>query len=291
MKQILQLLILLLKSFGLSGQTSYSGYIDKYPIELVAQVYSDGVANAFYVYTNFDNPIKIDGTLKKGILTLFEKDSLGIDKAVLTFRQFNADSFNIQGVWKDLHSSKELKIVLTKSFDIDYGDSIEWRNKELLQSGSLKDKYFKLVVSKEKDNFYANGTGIKVFEKKTDKLIQEFRVECSLFWFNNVSAGDYNFDGFTDFSVLEHSGAGPNITSLYFLFNPRTGKYFRSSFKGVSLEFDEKKKRIYEHNQWRMGQSYMNAEYKVVNNKMVLIKKGCFEYDEKIADFKKVKCE
>jgi hypothetical protein len=55
---------------------------------------------------------------------------------------------------------------LTKSFDIDYGDSIEWQNKELLQPVSLKDKYFKLIISKEKESFFASVTGIKIFEKK-----------------------------------------------------------------------------------------------------------------------------
>ena len=35
----------------------------------------------------------------------------------------------------------------------------------------------------------------------------------------------------------------------------------------------------------------MNAEYKVVNNKMVLIKQTCLEYDDKSEDYKKVKCE
>lgn len=291
MKRTITFLTSFLLTIHLFGQTSYTGYIDKYPVELVTNIYSDGAARAFYVYTKFDDPIKISGTLKNGLLTLNEKDSSGRNKAVLTFKDFKGENENIEGVWKDENSNKELKITLTKSFDIDYSDSIEWQDKELLQPVSLRDKYFKLIISKEKGSFYASVTGIKNFEKKTDKLIQQINLECQLWGLDNVSIDDYNFDGFTDFSVFEQSYAGPNTSSLYFLFNPKTGKYFKSSFKGTSLEFDKKTKRIYEHNQCCAGRSIMNAEYKVVNNKMVLVKNTCLEYDEKVDDYKKVKCD
>ena len=279
-------------TINLYGQTSYAGFIDKYPIELVTDIYSDGVANAFYVYTKFDDPIIIDGTLKNGLLTLVEKDSSGKSKATLIFKDFKANNTIIEGIWKDVKSNKSLKISLTKSFDIDYGDSIEWKNKELLQPVSLKDKYFKLIISKEKGNFYASVTGVKIIEKKTDKLIQQINnLDCQLSGLNNVSIDDYNFDGITEFSIFEKRYAGPNTSSLYFLFNPKTGQYFKSSFDGTSLEFDQKLKRIYERNQCCAGRSVMNAEYKVVNNKMILLKKTCLEYDEKKEDYKKVKCE
>ena len=291
MKQTLIILTFFLLTNNLCGQTSYTGFIDRYPIEFVTNIYSDGVTRAFYVYTNFDDPIKINGTLKNGLLTLIEKDSFGISKATLTFKNFKPENTNIEGVWKDNISNKQLKITLTKSFDIDYGDSIQWQHKELLQPVSLKDKYFKIVINKKKGDFYASVTGIKIFEKKTDKLIQEFNMECQLWGLDNVSIDDYNFDGFIDFSVFEQSYAGPSTSSIFFLFNPKTGKYFRSSFEGTSLEFDQKTKRIYEHNQCCAGRSHMTAEYKVVNNKMVLLKRACLEYDEKIEDFKKVKCE
>jgi len=291
MKQTLTILTLFLLKFNLYGQTSYSGYIDKYPIELVTNIYSDGVANAFYVYTKFDDPIKVDGTLKNKLLTLFEKDSSQKNKATLIFKDFNSKNTTVEGIWKDLNSNRELKITLNKSFDIDYGDSIEWKNRELLQPVSLNDKYFKLVISKEKGSFEASVKGIRILEKKTDKLIQQFNLECQLWGLNNVSIDDYNFDGITDFSVFEQSYAGPNTSSLYFLFNSKTSKFFKSGFEGSSLDFDQKTKRIYEHNQCCGGSSQMNAEYKVVNNKMLLIKKTCLEYDEKLDDYKKVKCE
>ena len=291
MKRTLHILTLLLTWYSSFGQTSYSGFIDKYPIELVTDIFSDGDARAIYAYSNYDEPIVINGELKQGKLTLYEKDSNGKNKATLTIDNFDTKSSQLEGIWKELNSNKQLKISLTKTFDIDYGENIEWIALEIIQPVSLKDKYFKLVISKAKANFYANVTGVKIFEKKTDKLIQKIDLECQLWGLNNISVGDYNFDGIDDFSVFEQSYAGPNTSSLYFLFNPKTGKYFKSSFEGTSLEFDQKTKRIYEHNQCCAGRSHMNAEYKVVNNKMVLIKKTCFEYDEKKEDFIKVKCE
>ena len=291
MKQTLIILTILIFNINLFGQTTYAGFIDKYPIEFVTDIYSDGDARAFYVYTKFDDPIRINGNLKNGLLKLTEKNGANKDIATLIFKDFNSKSNNIEGVWKDISSNKELKITLTKSFDIDFGDSIEWKNKELLQPTSLKDKYFKLIISKEKNRFYASVTGLKIFEKKTDKLIQQIDLECQLWGLDNISIDDYNFDGISDFSVFEQSYAGPNTSRLYFLDNPKTKKYFESSFTGTSLEFDQKAKRIYEHNQCCAGRSHMNAEYKVVNNKMVLIKQTCLEYDDKTEDYKKVKCE
>ena len=291
MKQTLAILTFFLLSHSIYGQTSYIGYIDNDPIKLITRIYTDNDINAFYVYAKINEPIHIKGTLKNGVLTLIEKDNSGKPKATLLFKDFKTENNHIEGVWKENNSNKERKITLTKSFDINYGDSIEWRDKELLQDTSLKDKYFTIVVSKKKGDFYPGVTGVKIFEKKTDKLLQQFSLDCDLLGFSNVFIDDYNFDGYIDFSVFERSYTGPNTTSIYFLYNPRTGKYFKSSFGGVSLDFDPKAKRIYEHNECCMGRSIINAEYKVRNNKMILIDKTCLKYDEITKEFKKVKCE
>ena len=290
MRQITFILIFLLTAFNLFGQTSYSGFIDKYPIELVTDIYS-GDARAIYAYSNYNTPIVINGKQKQNMLTLFEKDKNGKTKATLTFENFDPKSKQLEGTWKDLNSDKQLKISLTKNFDIDYGNEIEWTNREIIQSVSLKDKYFKLIISKEKGSFYATVTGVKIFEKKTNKLIQKIDLECQLWGLDNINIGDYNFDGIEDFSVFERSYAGPNTSSLYFLYDPKTNKYFDSGFSGTSLEFDSDAKRIYEHNQCCAGRSHMNAVYEVVNNKMVLVEKTCLEYNEETEDYDTVKCE
>lgn len=290
MKQQITLLFLLVTTF-LSAQISYTGFIDKYPIEFVTYVYSDGVGSAIYAYSNFDTPIVLSAKLTGKTLVFTEKDKTGKETAKLTFQNYNEKSKELNGIWKDLNSGKELKITLSKTFDIDYGDNVQWTEREILQPESFKDKYFKLIVSKEKGSFYAKVSGVKIIEKKTDKLIQKIDLECQLWGVNNISIDDYNFDGIPDFSVFESSYAGPNTSSLYFLYNPKTGKYFQSTFSGTSLEFDSKTKRIYEHNQCCAGRSHMNAEYKVVNNKMVLVKKTCMEYDEKTDDYIESKCD
>ena len=291
MKHHFLLFLFLFLLNNLSAQTSYSGFIDKYPIELVTYSYSDGVVRAFYVYTNYDTPIKSNGHFKNNILTLEEINIAGKTTATLIFNNYKAESDNLEGIWKDIKTNKELKIILTKTTDIDYGDSIEWPDKELLQCASMKDKYFKIVISKTKEDFFGRVTGVKIFEKKTDKLLQELKMDCQLWGIENIDVDDYNFDGIEDFSVFESSYSGPNTSKLYFLFDPKTGKYFKSTFEGTSLEFDKNKKRIYESNQCCAGKYSSQAEYKVVNNKMVLIKKFCYEYNEKTEDLEKVKCE
>ncbi len=69
----------------------------------------------------------------------------------------------------------------------------------------------------------------------------------------NITVDDYNFDGIQDFSVFETSYAGPNTSSLYFLYDLKSKKFFKSDFNGVSLEFDMKKKEIFELNQCCAG--------------------------------------
>jgi hypothetical protein len=273
------------------NQTIYSGFIDKYPIELVLDIFSDGDVRSVYTYNQYDEPILINGRLEKGTLTLYENESDEKNKAVLKFENFDAEKNQLKGTWKKLNSNKPLKISLTKKSDIENGEGIEYSAIEIIQPISLKDKYFKLVVSKEKEDFSAFVSGLKLFTKKTDILIQQFDLSCQLWGLNNVSVGDFNFDGIDDFSVFEQSYSGPNTTSLYFLFDPETGKFFQSSFEGTSLEFDQKTKRIYEHNQCCAGEKQMNNEYKVENNKMILLKKTCLEYDEKIEGFIEVQCE
>ncbi|WP_347052041.1 XAC2610-related protein [Flavobacterium olei] len=282
MKSTFIIFFLVLSNF-LFSQITYSGFIDKYPIELVTDIYSDGPGSAIYAYSNVDTPIVLNGELKGNVLVFTEKNQ---DKqnAKLTFKNYDSQSGQLNGIWKDLNSSRELQISLKKEFDIN--SNPEQAEREILQSSSLKNSYFKLIISKD-----SNVSGVRIIEKKTDKLIQKITVQCQLWGLNNIDTGDYNFDGFEDFSVFESSYAGPNTSRIYFLYNPKTRKYFESSYSGTSLEFDSKTKRIYEHNQCCAGRSIERAEYKLVNNKMVLVKKTCLEYDDKTQDYKKIICD
>ncbi|GAA3785300.1 hypothetical protein GCM10022271_17230 [Corallibacter vietnamensis] len=285
------LLALLLFTITVKSQSSYSGYLGKSPITLVMYHYSDGVSLAYYAYNNYDNPITINGKLKNGELCLFEKDKNGNNIATLVFENFDDKKEEIKGTWIKSDKSKTYQISLHKDFEIYYGDNLEWTGYELLQSKSTKQHYFKTIINKEKDNFYARIAGIKIFEKKTDKLIQTIELDCQLFGIDNVSVGDYNFDGIEDFSVFEGSYAGPNTSSIYILRVPNSNQYLKSNFSGISLAFDNDSKLIYEHNQCCAGRSHMNATYKVVNNEMILIEKKCLEYNDEKEDFIETKCE
>jgi hypothetical protein len=265
MKQLIYF-ILIFSSISLFGQINYSGFIDKYPIELLADINTSGNSYGIYVYTAFDDPITLEGNLEKEKLTFFEKDAKGNKRASFTFEKFNTESETIEGIWKDLKNQKELKITLSKKSET--GDGI-------IQYTSIDDKYFRIVTD------YESVSEIKIFQKKTDKLIQKFDVDCRFMGLYCISIGDFNFDGVADFSIFESSYAGPNTSSLYFLYNPKTKKYFESGFSGTSLEFDEKRKRIIETNQCCAGASVTKAEYKVVNNKMILEKERCFKWNEK----------
>ena len=289
--RIAPFIILLLFSVKGIAQTSYSGFLGKYPITMVMFHYSDGDTRAYYVYDKYNTPIIINGRFDDGKLTLFEKDNNNSITATIKILDFDKKNNEITGQWTNTNHTKTYKISLKKDFDISYGEDKEWNVKELLQSQTTKEHYFKTIITKEKGDFFARITGIKIYEKKTDRLIQTIELDCQLSGIDNVRVGDYNFDGIQDFSVFEASYAGPNTSSIYILRNPDSEKYTVSDFQGTSLEFDSAEKLIYEHNQCCAGTKHMTATYKVVNNKMVLIDKECLEYDDKKEDFIKVKCE
>lgn len=248
------------------AQVNYKGFIDKFPVELFAEINSGNDTNAVYVYSNFDEPINLTGNFTKGTVTFFEKDIKGNKTASLIFPNYNPENETLNGTWTNLKTKKELQINLTK---------ISENSDGIIQVTSIDDKYFRVFTDYESIN------EIRIYQKKTDKLIQKFQVECRFSGINSIDIGDFNFDGLPDFSIFESSYAGPNTSSLYFLYNPKTKKFFESGFVGTSLEFDKKRKIITETNQCCAGSSIINADYKVVKNKMILIKERCFKWNEK----------
>ncbi|MFA7444864.1 MAG: hypothetical protein WCY89_02875, partial [Flavobacteriaceae bacterium] len=140
MKQSIQIILLLI-SLNLFGQTAYSGFIGTSSVEWVTQIYSDGVAQAVYVCSDYDKPVLIEGSYNQKDLTFTEKDTKGNDKALLIFENFDLKNNQIEGVWKNLKTKEVLKINLTKEFDIDYGDNVEWADREIIQRVSMKDHY------------------------------------------------------------------------------------------------------------------------------------------------------
>lgn len=280
MKTIL-LPVLILTIGQISAQTVYTGTIGDYPIEMVIYPAAK-TADAVYSYTDFDEPISLhNGTLSNGKLTFEEEAGKKQTKAIFTLDHFAEDKNTLSGTWKNIKTNKELKINLSKKYSIENGENIEWKNRELLQSVSAGNHYFKVVASKEREQYYPMVTSVKIFEKRTDKLLQELDVSCQLWGLNNISTGDYNFDGAEDFSVFESSYAGPNTSSIYFLYNKKTHKYYESSFSGISLEFDPVKKRVYERNQCCAGTVVTTVEYKVVNDSLIPLNQHCYRWNDK----------
>jgi hypothetical protein len=281
------ILVLLLISFNVAAQISYSGFIDKYPITLVIHSgYGSGIPAA-YAYDKFDTPITVDGTLKKSRLQLFEKDNNKNIQATLRFNNFSEAAQKLQGEWINKDSTKRLKISLTRNFEIDAGTQKQW---EILQYKSLPDHYFKLVVTKSS---YGDlqVTGVKIFDKKTDRFIQQIDLECQYLGLDNIDVDDYNFDGLPDFSIFEASYAGANTTSVYILRSSASDQYFVSEITGTSLSFDPTSKRVLEHNECCAGSQYTDATYEIVDNRMKLLFKKCFEYNQDKQDYFEVSCD
>lgn len=259
--------------------TSYSGFLGSQPIKLVLDPRSDGDVSAVYAYDKYDTPIKLDGNIKGKKLTLYEKNAAGKIIATLTFNDFDIKKYKLRGFWQHLVTKKRFAISLGERFTLGDANVLESQPREFLVSESTDKHYFMLLVIQKKDDYAASTVGVNILEKNTDRLIQSIKLEGQFRGFYSFSIGDYNFDGLTDFSVFESSYTGTNTSRLYILRKPRSDKYFISDFSGTSLHFDAKSKTIYGQNQCCGGATYTNYEYKVVNNKMVLMKKTCIKDD------------
>lgn len=210
----------------------------------------------------------------------------------MVFNNFKTNSDSLSGLWTDLKSRKQLKIKLKKSLNLNSEKDGEFRNQEIIQSESFDNKYFKLIISKDHDDD-PTVLGLKILEKKTDKLLQQFDLECQFFSYHSIEIEDYNFDGIKDFSIYEGGSAGPDTFRIYFLYNPNTKKYFKSSISGSSLEFNPQIKKVFERNQCCGGRTVTTRVHKIVNNKMVLLEKHCYQWDdnkEKLVERKWANC-
>jgi hypothetical protein len=269
-----------------SAQQQYAGTLGKQPIHLLVDAYSDGAVQGAYVYDRHDTPIAVNGRLAKGVLQLQEKDG---DKAIATLRfdGFTQDATHLRGQWIPVAGGEPLPIVVAKEVDIRYENG-PFAPVELLQPASSADHYFKVRVARIDDR-WPRVVAVDVFRKREDTLVQRLEVDTDFRGLHGLETGDFNFDGVTDFSLFEASGAGPNTSSLYFLRDPGTGRYVLSRISGTSLWFDAESKTVHEHNQCCAGRSHMSATYRVVADRLELIERSCFELSE-VGDAVDVPC-
>jgi hypothetical protein len=253
------------------GQASYVGTVGNAPVELALNATEEGLLTGVYIYSKFGTPIALGGQLRRGVLTLSEKDARGKVAATLTIPAFRAGASQLAGTWRSLATGQRLPVALLAAANPG----------ELLQAAALKDSYFKLVLDGPPAGAASRVVAVRLLAKKTNRLVQQLAVDCQLQGIFSVEVGDYNFDGLPDFSVFESSYAGPNTSSLYFLYNPANKQFVDSGFQGTSLEFDAKKKRVYERNSCCAGSSVVTVEYKVLRNKLVELARHCYRWDDK----------
>jgi hypothetical protein len=253
------------------GQASYVGTVGGAPIELALNETDESQLAGVYMYSKFGTPIALGGQLKGDTLTLTEKDARGKAAATLTIRGFTAEASQLTGTWRSLATGKSLPVAL----------AVAPNRNELLQEAALTDSYFKLVLADPLGGTDNRVVAVKIFAKKTNHLVQQVNVDCQSQGIYSIVVGDYNFDGLPDFSIFESSYAGPNTSSLYFLYDPAKRRFVNSGFEGTSLEFDAKKRRVYEHNSCCAGSSVVTVEYKVVRNRLVPLSHHCLRWDEK----------
>lgn len=262
------------------AQFVYRGAVDKYPVEFLLDAYSDGVVNAVYAYDRFDKPIRISGRQSETGLLLVERNSEAADTTTMRFDGGEVGADSLRGTWYNVRSGRRFEVRLALLRDL-RAEGATYRDVAVIQDAELDSSYFRLLVSRETGQ-EPRVTGVRVHHKGDDRLLQELRADCDFLGLGSISSGDYNFDGTPDFSVFEQGFAGPNTSSIYFLYDPKSKRYFRSALRGVSLEFDPVRKRITEVNQCCAGSQIQRIEYKLVQNRMQKTAEQCFKWDEKL---------
>lgn len=268
--------------FSVWGESGYRGTIGSLPIHLVIRENPEWYVQALYVYDKYDTPIPLSGRQSDSALQLYEGNPEK-PTAAMTFPASFVSLKTIKGKWVSADGKKSYPVTLTKEYDTQTSTSSETPF-EILQTNSLQNIYFKTMV------FNESLVGVKLYEKRTDRLIQEIPLDGEFRGIGAVEFGDYNFDGLTDFSLMRESFAGPNTASTYIL-KDSIGEQFKvSDFDGVSLSFDPETKTIHEFNQCCAGRSIMNSHYKVVNNSMELISENCMEWSDSLNDYTEIPC-
>ena len=157
-----------------------------------------------------------------------------------------------------------------------------WDTK-IIDEQEVDDYILQLVASKEENDYASHWLYLQVLDKATKQPLQQLEID-SYGIGDSFRFGDFNFDGHTDFSLLEGYGVLDNSTQLYFLFDPQTKTFDMSDIYGSNLEFDDATQTITSSSRCCAGSEGSNATYCIVDNKMVLIEQYCYrvkkEYNE-----------
>lgn len=153
----------------------------------------------------------------------------------LTGRTLNGDKIN-------LHKTFEYKKYDERSLR-----EAEFYNIDYLQRDSTKDFYFKVIISKQK-NQEANIVGIKIYSKHDGRLIQtitgikgyEFHGYVNIITNDDF---DFNFDGDNnDFYLFKDRLTGANTTADYYVYDKTQQQFVKLNLEGNAFRFDYEEK-------------------------------------------------
>lgn len=162
---------------------NFTGFIDKYPVTLSFQVY-DGYFGepekkhyniiGVYKYNKFNNPIRLVGEFDQNTyqLEIYELDA---DENITATFSLDFIKNELNGTWKS--GNKELQVNLKLKSKLSDSGEEEFRNIEILQSNSLKDFYFVGIYSKQSESQDAYMNALRIFNKKTNQLLQTLGFE------------------------------------------------------------------------------------------------------------------
>jgi hypothetical protein len=276
-----------------AAQASYTGQLGGARIEmLVGQIDPAVGGMGVYLYSKVGTPILLNSKMHRGALVLTEytadrpvtQQNLLKTKfkptATLTVPAFSFGAAVLHGTWRSLATKRQLPLTLTLTTGPDDAGTAT-APPTALQMDAATDYYFKTLLTGKGNAPATRVKAVQVIEKKTNRIIQQFPVNCRAIGQHSVSVDDYNFDGLLDFSIYEDDAQNSDLASLgynnttnyYFLYDPAAKQFIASDFQGIGLKFDAQKKRVYRYFLMNSGTRSVvtKAEYRVVDNRLVLI--------------------
>ena len=278
LKKFIEILVISILGilFTVADADEYRGTIGTYPVHLSTYYDSD---YAVYIYDahGIPIPLKTGNVQSERRHVVYEGVNWSKPKqkvrAKLTFSQKFGQSDELSGTWENLKTHEQLPIRLSR-----YDDSAG-----SLQSASFKNAYIRKHCTEQSESKI-----VQLYQKKTNQLLQTITTD-GVCRGDEVEVGDFNFDGYEDFSVFAEGFAGPNTISNYYLFNPKNQQFeYSDELTDVTLRFDAKRKVVTSTNQCCAGSQVLVLESKWVNQHLKRIAEKCYRLSHKKNDLVRV---
>lgn len=209
MKKIFQIVMIFMISFNVFAQLEedvnrvhYTGFIGNSPVEF--EGYSEFET---YIYSNYGRPIRLEQGRSENKMVYYEMDDNGKKTAELYFEKLSFDSPQLEGIWTDLKSKKQLEIKLVqqkiKKYNRNKEDDI--LIKKYIRKLEVEDRVEQSISVENEPEFKTIVKKILNGDKKLDKLYPELDEEFKHNWnlYNVYEAPDSAFEIFF-FSATEN---------------------------------------------------------------------------------------